>query len=185
MNRSFFPVVFILVASGLIYSFGQAINNTQVSGLGTASTYASTNFLAATNSYAPLASPVFTGVVTVPRITGATGTPTIAAGTGAGTGSPTVTVAGTDLGGNITVTTGTALTPVASGTVATLSFFNSSYGSAPNCVILTPANSATALLGTVTCCFVNTPTSTGFPITAGTTALVGATTYKWYYNCVW
>lgn len=100
----------------------------------------------------------------------------IAAGTGAG-GSPTVTIAGGDQGGLITVTTGT--TPTASGTIATITYATA-FGTA-SYPTLTPANAATALLSGTGMVF--TTGSTGsFTLTAGTVALTTLTTYAWYYS---
>lgn len=108
-------------------------------------------------------------------------TPGIAAGTGAGT-SPTISVAGSDMSGTISVTTGTL--PTLSATIATVTY-NVAYASQPR-VILTPANSNAALLSGVTSVFVNDGSSSNsaFVLTAGTTALTAATTYVFYYHCI-
>lgn len=99
-----------------------------------------------------------------------------AGGTGAG-GSPTVTITGTDAGGVITVTAGT--TPTASATIVTVTYAtaypNNSF------VTLTPANSTTALLSGANMVF-TTGNTANFTITAGTTGLVTASVYKWYYT---
>lgn len=122
------------------------------------------------------------GNAKINHLIGRTSAPTIAAGAGAGTG-PTVSVSrATDLAGVINVTTGTL--PTLSATVATITF-NTAYGAAPK-VVLTPANSNAALLTGVNMVFVddaNTTTSL-FVITAGTTALTAATTYKFYYQVI-
>lgn len=126
-------------------------------------------------------------VIQASRMTGSAGTPTYSIGAGAGTGTPTASIAGTDLGGNITVNTGTVLTPTGSGTIIAVSFFNTGYSSAPNCILLTPGNSTTALLSGSGSCFVNQAgiTATTFAITAGATAIIGASTYRWYYAVIW
>lgn len=120
--------------------------------------------------------------ITAPHLIGQTSAPTIAAGTGAGT-SPTVSVSkATDLSGIITVTTGTL--PTLSATVVTVTF-NVTYGSAPT-VTIDPANNNAAFLSGVNNVFVddaNTTTSQ-FVLTAGTTALAAATTYKWTYRII-
>jgi len=120
--------------------------------------------------------------VQLSHLIGNTSTPGIAAGTGAGTG-PTVSVTGTDLGGFISVTTGTA--PTLSATVVTITF-NVAYGTAPRCVSLTPANALTAALSGLGMVFVDQAgiTTTTFAITAGATALTGSVAYKWYYSCI-
>lgn len=105
-------------------------------------------------------------------------TPGIAAGTGAGT-TPTVSIIGTDQSGQITVTTGTA--PTLSGVIATITYasgFSFRTGTYP---ILFPGNSAAALLSGASMVF-TTGSQTNFTITAGTSALLGATTYIFYYK---
>lgn len=105
------------------------------------------------------------------------GTPTIAAGDGAGT-SPTVSIAGNDVDGIITVTTGT--TPTASATVATVTFANA-YAAAP-VVVASPHNATTAALSGAASAWSGNETTTTFILTSGTTALAGSTTYTWAYH---
>lgn len=109
---------------------------------------------------------------------GKTSAPAIAAGVGAGT-TPTVAVAGTDLGFKVSVTTGTL--PTAAGTIVTITF-NVAYASAPH-YSLVPGNAATALLTGATMVYA-TSTTTTLVITAGATALVAATAYVWEVVCV-
>lgn len=127
----------------------------------------------------------FTGNVNLPHLIGNTSAPTIAAGTGAGT-TPTVTVGSgsTDLAGYLNITTGT-IPAGANATVATITF-NVAYGSAPTAVILTPANSVTALLSGITMCYVDqaSTSTTVFVIKSGTTALTAATAYKFFYTII-
>lgn len=117
------------------------------------------------------------GNVALQHIHGTTSTPTIAAGTGAGSSPGTLSVTGTDASMVISITTGTA--PVLSSTVATVTFATA-YGVAP-VIILTPANSAAALLTGITDAFITqaSTSTTTFVITSGTTGLTGATTYVW------
>lgn len=112
-------------------------------------------------------------------ITGNT-TPTIAAGAGAGT-TPTVSVAGTDVNGVITVLTGT--TPSVSAIVVTLTF-SIGYASAPKIVILKAANTAANVLSGNAAVFVDSTgiSTTKFDLTVGSTALTAATTFRWYYQ---
>lgn len=108
-------------------------------------------------------------------------TPTIAAGTGAGTG-PTISITGVDSNGYISVTTGSA--PATSATIATVTFASSAYGSAPRTVILTPANAATAALAVAAQAVVIQAniTTAVFVVTSGGTALAATTAYQWYYS---
>ena len=102
-------------------------------------------------------------------------TPTIAAGTGAGT-SPTISIVGTNNGGVITVTTGTL--PSSSATLVTITYTGAfATGSQ---IILYPTNATTALLSGVSMVY-TTGTTTTFTITSGATALTAATTYSWAY----
>jgi hypothetical protein len=94
--------------------------------------------------------------------------------TGAGTGSPTVTVSGNKYAGIISLTTGSA--PATSATIATIDL----KATAPTqfIPILTPANAATAA---ETIDWSANGTTTGFTILSGSTALTASTNYKWYY----
>jgi hypothetical protein len=124
----------------------------------------------------------FPGEFQVYRIAGTGTNPTIGAGTGAGT-SPTVSITGKDLGGYISVTTGTV--PSLSATVATISFGNSRTAK-PRSIVLTPANAAAAALSGVNMVYVSESniSTTSFLILSGTTALTGSTQYKWFYQVI-
>lgn len=107
--------------------------------------------------------------------------PTIAAGTGAGTG-PTIAVTNNsdDIAGQVTLTAGT--TPTASATIWTLTF-NTAYGTAPWCTV-TPSNAATSGLAAAIWYFDQAnSTTTTMRIDAGATGLTGATVYSWNYVC--
>ncbi len=102
--------------------------------------------------------------------------PTIAAGTGAGT-SPTVSIAGTDNSGQITVTTGTS--PTAAATIATVTFA-STYLNTPY-VVISPANANAAALYSTTRVYATSSTS-AITLTAGSAALTASTQYIWNYH---
>jgi hypothetical protein len=108
------------------------------------------------------------------------GTPTIAAGTGAGTG-PTVAVTGNDNAGVITVTTGTA--PAASATVATITF-GQAFGAVPRAVILTDAGPSAAALSGPGKVYADQATLglTSWQVKVGATALAASTQFKWWYH---
>jgi hypothetical protein len=106
-------------------------------------------------------------------------TPTLTAGVGAGT-SPTVNVAGTDVNGVISITTGTG-TPATASVIVTLNF-STGYGAIPKTVILTPANAAAAALVGATQVFVSGVTTTKFDVMSGSTGLAISTLYQWYYQ---
>lgn len=109
-------------------------------------------------------------------LNGTSGTPSIAAGAGAGT-SPSVSVSGTNIGGLVTVTTGAI--GVTTGIVATITY-NSFTFSNDSYPILYPANAATALLSGTTMVYCTGTTNT-FVITSGAAALTPATTYLWNF----
>lgn len=103
--------------------------------------------------------------------------PTVVAQSGLGT-TGSASISGTDERGTLTVTPG-GLT-IATGAQAIVTFGNA-FSVAPKIVILTPANSAAALLTGVTMVFVDTFTTTTWTLESGTTALTTSTAYTWYY----
>jgi len=106
-------------------------------------------------------------------------TPTIVAGTGAGT-SPTVSLSGTDTNGVITVTTGTS--PATSATIATITF-SAARANAPKTVHIAPAEANAGALSGATQVVATAAgiSTTAFTLTSGSSALTASTTYKWYY----
>jgi hypothetical protein len=103
------------------------------------------------------------------------GTPTVAAGAGAGT-SPTVTIVsgGTNRSYQLSVVTGTL--PTGGATVATVTY-SAAWATATN-PVLTPANANAALLSGATMIYSAGSTTTA-TVTAGATGLTAATTYIW------
>ncbi len=111
---------------------------------------------------------------------GTTGPPTYSAGSGAG-GGPTISVAGFDTGGTISVTTGSL--PSGSGATIVTVNFAFAYSAAPSAVILTPANAATAALGSLTP-YVGSIGTGSFALISNVTGLAGATAYKWFFQVI-
>lgn len=124
----------------------------------------------ATNNYAA----VFTGQV----VNGGT-TPTIAAGAGAGT-SPTLSVAGSNNGGVLTLTTGT--TPSGSNAIIATITFTNPFPTGCS-VVLWPANAVTAAISGTTGVYV-AGTTTTFVVTSGTVGLTGSTAYLFNYQVI-
>jgi hypothetical protein len=125
----------------------------------------------------------FTSVKTgIGSILGNSSTPTLTAGSGAGT-SPTIVISGTNICGTITIIPGTG----ASGTnaiIATLTMANSAGFANSPILTLQPANAATALLSGATMVYSSqnvTNPGTSVDIKAGTTGLTPATFYQWNY----
>lgn len=121
-----------------------------------------------------------TGVV---HLEGIGGAPTIAAGTGAGT-TPTVSIAGTDIAGTISVRTGAA--PATSSTVVTITFNRQWGGTTIPKIILQPTNRATAELTGTNLAYVTqaSTTTSSWVITSGTVALGTPVTYTWTYHVI-
>lgn len=117
------------------------------------------------------------------HLVAATTSPSIAAGTGAGT-SPTISISGTDVSGFITITTGTLPTGT-NATIATVTF-GSSYSATPKYVGLNEANNNSVALIIGARAFIDqaSTSSTQFILVSGATALTASTTYKWYYHVI-
>ena len=118
--------------------------------------------------------PIFASHIVSMATATSSGTPTIAAGTGAGS-SPTIAISGTDTCGHITLTTGSS--PSASATIATITFASAFHNTTR--VVLTPANAATALAITSVYC---TGGTTTFTVNSTTSALTASTAYAWDYH---
>lgn len=127
---------------------------------------------------AVLDSPVFTGTVSMPHLKGSSGTPTISASTGAGTGA-TISIQGTDIAGLIHIVTGTS--PAANSLIAAINFANS-YGANVPYVVIAPYGS-TQFAGSAGVC-VSATSSGGFLINSGTTALGSAISYYFTYHVI-
>lgn len=121
------------------------------------------------------------GRIGVFGIIGGGSAPTIAAGAAAGS-SPTVGITGTDLNGEITVTTGT--TAAAGAVLATITF-NVAYASAPR-VVLWPSNEAAGDIPVrdIAGVFTQSTTTTFTVEITNLAALADATTYKWFYHVI-
>lgn len=103
------------------------------------------------------------------------GTPTIVAGTGAGT-SPTVSVTSNGRGLQVTVTTGTLPTGT-NATVATVTLANAlTYTPIP---VFSSGSASTSLLNGASMIYMTSSGTSNVTITSGTTALTAATTYVW------
>jgi hypothetical protein len=113
------------------------------------------------------------------RIISGNTSPTKSLGAGSGSGS-SATLAGNDMAGSITLTTGSA--PSTASTIITLTF-GTSLSSSPSAVVLSPGNAATAAL-TTNQPFVSGLNVDGFGLTSNAVALINGITYVWYYVCI-
>lgn len=111
-----------------------------------------------------------------PPITNA-GTPSISAGTGAGT-SPTISITGNDIAGRITLTTGTG--PSASATIATITFSAALTGT-PKAVIVLGSNSQTQTHGNRFFWDRSSSSSSSWVLAATATNLSASTAYEFTY----
>jgi hypothetical protein len=109
-------------------------------------------------------------------LTGTGITPTLTAGSGAGT-SPTITLVGNDVAGKLTITTGSS--PAANAAVATMTYA-SAYNAAPY-PGLTPGNAAAASLAAAAQPYIGSAAG-NLTISGGSTALSANTTYVWFYQ---
>ena len=110
--------------------------------------------------------------------------PTIAAGTGAGTG-PTISISGNDLEGTITLTPGSS--PANAATVWTVTF-NTAFATAPKGAIITAGDvDAAALLGGTRAvyCDASATTTTTWVVKSSTpTGLAASTEYVFFYRLI-
>ena len=119
------------------------------------------------------------GLLATPEVQGLGATPTIAGGSGAGT-SPTLTITGTDLAGEITITTGTS--PTASATIATITLAGGvSFPNHGEPVLSAESASAASLTGTSIPFCPQAGTST-WTINSNSTALPASTIYVFRYH---
>jgi hypothetical protein len=116
---------------------------------------------------------------TVNQIVGGGASPTMAASAGAGISPSCTTIAGTNIAGVISCTTGTAT--VASATLASVTF-NGALATAPQgCTLMARNAAAAGVVGTV---YTTAPTVSGWSIAVGGTAVAASTAYSWSYSCL-
>jgi hypothetical protein len=121
------------------------------------------------------ANSTISGSTSTIHLIGTSAAPSIAVGTGAGSG-PTGTISGSDLGGILRLRTGT--TPTANAPIATVTF-RLPYTTIP-AIILYPYNTASVLLTGSGGIFI-TSSTTSFTAFSGNTALPASTAFSWSY----
>jgi hypothetical protein len=121
---------------------------------------------------------VQSGVVQVQQVMGSGSTPSMSTGSAAGTGG-SHSLSGTTLSGVLTVTTGTA--PAASSTLATMGWSLPSSTPPQGCSLMPRNANAAAASGTI---FTGAPTTGGWTVNVGGTALAASTAYSWSYQCM-
>ncbi len=125
-----------------------------------------------------LASVNASGNITTDHLIGLAGTPAIAWGPGAGTVPTATSIAGKDLGGSISFTTG-GTAPTTNAVIATITF-NTAYANAPSAIILSAGSSQA---GTdINKVYISSITTNSFVIKSTlVAALVNASSYKFYF----
>lgn len=123
--------------------------------------------------------------VTATHFVSSSATPTVVTNTGAGTGSPTVTVdtaTAHDDGFTVTLTTGT--TSAASNTLFTVTYATPYASGATPHPVMSPANFNAAALSGLTQVYVDqsTATTNGFNVKVGTSGLTSSTAYLWNFT---
>lgn len=120
------------------------------------------------------------------RLIGGGTAPTVATGLAAnqiGTGA-TITVAGTDLAGTVTLTTGTGISVgIGAGSTIFTVTFGTAFSAAPHGVISPNNSDATTLGGSSALPYYIAPTTTTVPVSIGlaTPGMSSSTVYKWSY----
>ena len=115
-------------------------------------------------------------VVQAQQLTGSGGAPSVSAGAAARGGS--ASIAGTTISGVLSVTTGAS--PAASGTLATVGWSLPSSTAPEGCSLMPRNAAAAAASGTV---FTSAPSTSGWTVNVGATALSASTSYSWSYQC--
>lgn len=121
---------------------------------------------------------VTAGTVTLPHLASNTGTPSPVIQAGAGGGAASTSIAGTDVSGVLTVTTGT--TPTTAALLVVVNFATA-YDTAAKAVLISEANQATASLAVGARPYVGSWNTGGWWINTSGTALAAGTTYQWRY----
>jgi hypothetical protein len=117
------------------------------------------------------------GDVLVRQLAGSGAHPTVTAGAAAGSGA-SATLAGTVISGVVNVTTGTGT--AASATLLTVSWSLSSSTPPQGCSLM-PRNAISAsVTGTI---YTGAPSTSGWTVNVGGTALAPSTSYSWSYQC--
>ncbi len=122
----------------------------------------------------------FSHTIAAPQLVGSGTAPTctLGAASGSNSGSACASITGKNLAGRITITTGTATT--ASATLATITF-GGTVTTAPQGCSLQPTNANA--VGQNLMVFSNYPTTTGWTIGVGGTAVPASTTFTYSYSC--
>jgi len=118
------------------------------------------------------------GVVQVQQVLGSGSTPSMSLGSAAGTGG-SYSLSGTPLSGVLTLTTGTA--PGVSSTLATMGWSLPSSTPPQGCSLMPRNANAAAASATI---FTGAPTTGGWTVNVGGTALAASTAYSWSYQCM-
>ncbi|HEX4154380.1 MAG TPA: hypothetical protein VHY48_02085 [Acidobacteriaceae bacterium] len=117
------------------------------------------------------------GDVKVRQLSGSGASPTVSAGSAAGSGA-SATVAGTLISGVLNLTTGTATS--ASAALLNVSWTISAPAAPQGCSLMPRNAAAAAVSGTI---YTGAPSTSGWVVNVGATALAASTAYAWSYQC--
>jgi hypothetical protein len=119
---------------------------------------------------------VLASVVQAQQLTGSGTAPSVSNGAAAGGGSSSIS--GTTISGVLSVTTGGS--PAANGTLATVGWSLPSSTPPAGCALMPRNAAAAAATGTI---FTGAPSTSGWTVNVGVTALSASTSYAWSYQC--
>jgi len=119
------------------------------------------------------------GVVVSPQVVASGAVPTMAAGAGAGSTPSCTTISGANMAGVISCTTGTSTAGGA--TLATVTFGGTVSTAPQGCHLMARNAAAAGVVGTV---YTTAPTTAGWSIAVGGTAVAASTAYSWSYSCL-
>jgi hypothetical protein len=119
------------------------------------------------------------GVTSTAQVVASGSAPTMAAGAAAGTAPSCTSVTGANMAGVIACTVGTGTS--ASATLATVTFRGAAVTAPQGCSLMPRNAAAASATGTI---YTTAPTTTGWTIAVGATALSASTAYSWSYSCM-
>jgi len=124
-------------------------------------------------------SSTFRTFLTAPQVVAGGAAPTTTAGAAGGSSPSCSIVSGANMAGVLSCTTGSGTT--ANATLSTVTF-SAGVTTAPQGCLLMPRNAASASVATTI--YTTAPTTTGWTVAVGATALGASTTYSWSYHCM-
>lgn len=173
------PTITSLASGGTYAAFRTTVDHANAFGIHQSGASSLNYFAGFTgfNTVAPVYPLEVEGVAAATKLVGNSSTPsyTLGSSTVVGTGA-TCTVVGTDVGFEVTLTTGTGISLI--GTILTLTF-SSAYPASP-VVVFSPRDLNSATAGLVNAPYINSTSTTNFTFN-NLVALTESTTFKWSF----